>query len=338
MKNISNQEIIIIQKALEHLENNTGILASWNDTGPEELDGIITFEYNGFKYTAYVEAKKEVRNHQLPQLLRLKDQYYPLLVIADYIFPKIKEELRSEGIGYLETNGNVFFSQDNILLWLDGQKRILSDKAKSGRAFAKTGIKLVFNFLREETLINLTYREIANKTGIGFGNINFIMTDLKNQGFILKADKDTYKLTRKKELLNKWMEAYGIKLKPSLLIGKFRFLKNEDFFNWRSLPLKDKETRWGGEPAGDLLTNYLKPAELTLYTTEKRSELISHYRLVPDNNGNVIIYQKFWLDNDGYNDNFVPPLLIYVDLVNTGDRRCLETAKKIYDDCLQNKF
>ncbi len=53
--------------------------------------------------------------------------------------------------------------------------------------------------------------------------------------------------------------------------------------------------------------------------------------------GNVKAYQKFWM-YDEENNNIVPPLLAYADLINTNDRRCIETAQKIYDGLLQNKL
>jgi hypothetical protein len=133
------------------------------------------------------------------------------------------------------------------------------------------------------------------------------------------------------------MVAYEERLKPALKTGTFRFLKEEDFTNWKKLPTRKGKTFLGGEPAGDLFTNFLRPVELTLYTTETRNELIKNYRLVPDEKGNVKVYKKFW-QQDEVKDNVVPPLLIYADLVNTNDRRCMETAPKIYDEFLQNKL
>ena len=52
---------------------------------------------------------------------------------------------------------------------------------------------------------------------------------------------------------------------------------------------------------------------------------------------NVKIFKKFW-ENEDVNNNVVHPLLAYTDLINKGDRRCTETAQKIYDEYLQNKF
>ena len=118
------------------------------------------------------------------------------------------------------------------------------------------------------------------------------------------------------------------------MIGRFRNLNEQDFTNWKSLHLQENKTMWGSEPAADILTNYLRPAELTLYTIESRNELMKQYRLVPDEKGTVVAYKKFW--NTEVQGTTVPALLVYADLVNINDRRSLETAKKIYDEYIQN--
>ncbi len=273
----------------------------------------------------------------MPLIYKLAKNYAPLMVIADHIFPKIKEELRNHDIAYLEGNGNIWLKAEKALLWIDTNKTLPEEKEKINRAFTKTGLKVLFHFLLDENLINAPYREIAQKTEIALGNVNNILNGLREKGFLLKMNKENYKLTNKKELLNTWMTRYAEKLKPELEIGTFRFLKDEDFLNWKRLPIKPGKTWWGGEPAGDLLTNYLKPAVLTLYTVENKNELIRNYRLIPDPKGNVKAYIKFWNYNE-VTDKIVPPLLVYADLMNTGDHRCIETAQKIYNELFKEKF
>ncbi len=140
------------------------------------------------------------------------------------------------------------------------------------------------------------------------------------------------RLNNKTELLEKWMVAYQKRLKPALQIGTFRFLNSDDYVHWEKVALMKGKTHWGGEPAGDLLTQYLIPEILTLYTDETRNEIIKNYRLVPDKKGKVQVYKKFWNDID------VPPVLVYADLMNTGDGRCMEMAQKLYDEYLREKF
>jgi hypothetical protein len=327
--------------ALANLQRTAHIKGKWkpiainrHDNG---LDGQIEFtlEENLIKMNA--EVKNNLRTIHLPQIYKLAKNHAPLMVIADHIFPKIKEELRNHNIAYLEGNGNIWLKFGKALLWIDANKTLPEEKEKINRAFTKTGLKVVFDFLRDETLINAPYREIAQGAKIALGNVNYIINGLKEKGFVLKMNKHEYKLTNKKELLNVWMTKYAEKLKPELEIGTFRFLKNEDFLNWKKLPIEPEKTWWGGEPAGDIYTNYLKPAVFTLYTIENRNELIKNYRLIPDPKGNVKAYKKFWTYNE-INDKAVPPLLAYTDLMNTGDHRCIETAQKIYNEFFKEKF
>ena len=208
------------------------------------------------------------------------------MVVAVHLSPKIKEELRHNNIAYLEANGNIFLKNDETTLWVDANKPIQPDKKIGSRAFTKTGVRVLFQFLMDENWINKPYRQIAEQTGTGIGNITNIITGLKQDGFLLQITKNEYRLTNKLALLNKWIAAYDLRLKPTLKVGTFRFLKDEDFTNWRKLPLCNGKTWWGGEPAGDLFTDYLRPAELTLYTTETRNDLIKNYRLIPDEKGN----------------------------------------------------
>lgn len=52
-----------------------------------------------------------------------------------------------------------------------------------------------------------------------------------------------------------------------------------------------------------------------------------------DLEGNIKVFRQFWIDEQE-NTNSVHPLLAYADLMNKGDRRCTETAQKIYDEYL----
>ena len=331
----------IATTALENLQRTAQIKGKWKPIDHKrldnELDGQIELTYHENLIKLNAEVKNNLRTIHLPLIYKLAKDQAPLIIIADHIFPKIKEELRNHNIAYLEANGNIWLKFGKNLLWIDVNKTLPEEKEKINRAFTKTGLKVLFDFLRDETLTNVPYREIANRAEIALGNVNYILNGLKEKGFILKMNKDEYKLTNKKDLLNTWMIKYEEKLKPELEIGTFRFLKEEDFVNWKKLPIKQGKTWWGGEPAGNLFTDYLKPAVLTLYTLETRNELIKHYRLIPDPKGNVKVYKKFW-KYDEVNNNTVPPLLIYTDLMNTGDHRCIETAQKIYNELFTEKF
>ncbi len=320
------KETEIVSRAVEKLLKVAEIEATWKENATNEFDGIITFNMKDVKITLNALIKKELRKHQLNLLKELKNP----IIIAERIFPNIKRELRDKNVAYLEANGNIYLKTNNFFLWLETQKPVPTKKEKGNRAFTKTGLKVLFHFLVDEELVKLTYRQIANITDVALGNVNNIFNGLKETGFLLKLNKNEFILNNKKELLQKWATAYKETLQPTLEVGRFRFADEKNFIHWRNIQLQKGKTWWGGEPAGDLQTNYLRPGELTLYTTETRNELMKNYRLIPDPEGDVVVYKKFWNDELRNENDAVPLLLTYVDLVNTRDKRCLETAEMVY--------
>jgi len=328
----------IIHNALYNIRTKANIIGKWKDTADKSrIEGELKLEIENLTIRLFTDIKTEIRTIHLAKLEELAKEYHPFIVVAQRIFPKIKEELRNRNIAYLEANGNIYLKEKGMFLWIEANNPIEVKDKTTNRAFTKTGLKVVYQFLINEEWINYTYRQIAEQTNTGIGNVNNIFTGLKQEGYLLQLNKEHYKLENKKKLLEKWIMEYEKRLKPTLAMGTFRFLKEDDFYNWKKLQLQNGKTWWGGEPAGDVITNYLRPEELTIYTIETRGDLMKNYRLVPDINGNVKVFKKFW-ENDAVNNNVVHPLLAYTDLINKGDRRCTETAQKIYDEYLQDKF
>jgi hypothetical protein len=326
-----------LRDALEQLEAHTGVPGVITEPKTSDTDGLLTFRYDGRTQKTHLVVRRFVHPAQLADIQRLTERYAPLLVVAEHIQPKVKEWLRLGGVAYLESDGNLYYRGTGILLWIERQRKGTTKvtREKTGRAFTKTGLRLVFHLLQEPALLDLTYREIAKRTGVVFGNINVVFNDLKQQGFLLELERNRIALHHRQALLERWVVGYEEKLKPSLKLGTFRFLKEEDMLNWKRIELQHDKTWWGSEPAADLLTNRLKPGLFTLYTLETRQELMRNYRLLPDEKGPVTAYGKFW-QTEGADERVVPPLLVYTDLINTGDRRCMDNAKTVYEQYLQD--
>jgi hypothetical protein len=331
------KETEIVKIALENLLVHTGIKGEWKNSDLNEYDGNVILYFKNNNVQFFTQVRKELRQQQLSIIEEKAEIYSPFMVIAELIFPKIKEELRQQNIAYIESNGNIYVNNQTNYIWIETQKSNKQGKEKVNRAFTKTGLKLLFNILLCDELINLPYREIARLTGIAFANINYIINGLKEKGFIIQIDKKHIKLVNKTDLLRTWVDRYDERLKPDLHIGNFRFLDQEDFINWEKIALKPNVTLWGGEPAGYKLTKHLNPEILTIYTREDKTDLIKNYKLIPDAQGNVRIYRKFWpeIDNES---RTVPPLLVYADLINTYDKRNIETANLIYDEYIKTQY
>jgi len=330
---MNTKKINTIQTAIDNLKKTSGFKATWKDVTKGDIDGVLTIVINNKKLAFDAYVKTELRYHQLDAILNKTEK--PFIIIANKIFPKIKDYLREHRIAYLEANGNVFIDYKETYIWIDSNKPLQEQKVKTYRAFTKTGIKLVFLYMLDQEWLNRPYREVAENAGVGLGTVPVVITALKELGFLVPVD-ERMKLVRKEELINKWVEAYGEKLKPNIKLGNF-MLDIESIKDWKRIELGDANTMWGGEPAADLLTNYLNPEEFTLYTRQNIKELIKNYHLLPQENGQVAVYEKFWKFPMN-NQKTVPPLLVYADLINTGDNRCIETARIIYEQYLSKNI
>ncbi len=316
----------IVNTTIENLQRVAGIQAHWVQKGP--LDGEINLQVNGIDLNLLAEIKKELREYQLEQIERIHKKYDNLVIIAEHIFPKLKAHLRKIGIAYIETNGNLFIQTKQLFCFIDTQKKHFNRKKETNRAFTKTGLKVLFHFLQKKELVNKTQREIAQTTGVALGNIPQIINGLKKMGYLIPLNGKKHIWENRKELLEMWVNQYAIELKPKLHKNKYHL--RED---WQNIKLNTEITVWGGEPAADMLTNYLRPEKLTLYTKENNVILMKNYRLIPDENGELEVLEMFW-NNEELNKT-APPLLIYADLIIEGGKRNIETAQKIYNEFIQ---
>jgi len=311
-----------VYTALEALYRTTGIQAYFKPK--KTLDGGLEIVLNGHKYEFTIEVKRELRTHQLQQVEEYFHRYDNFLLIANRIFPKIKEEFRYKGIPYIEANGNIFLKKEGLFLFVDTQKTLDIEKGKGNRAFTKTGLKVVFYLLQHKDAIHLPQRELANLTNVALGNIPQVIEGLKETGYLIPLNNKTYVWENRKALLNRWIAEYATVLRPKLV--KERYTLKE---NWNELALDNHKTVWGGEPAADILTNHLRPEKFLIYTTENRMDLIRNYKLIPDKNGEVEVLEMFWKNKI---EKTAPKLLVYADLILEGGKRNKETAEKIYHE------
>lgn len=325
------KELDIFNNAIHNLEKDIPITWDWKTIAPNRdmgIDGELDITLNNKRILFMVEIKKDVKNHQILNILNYNKEFQNFLLVAEKLFPKVKEEFREHNINYLEGNGNVYINHNELFLYIDTNKTHKTKTYKGNRAFTKTGLKVIFHFLLNPQLINQTQRDIAKITNVALGNIPLIITGLLDTNFILKLNKNEYVINNYEELLNRWITEFEQTLRPTIFKQRFRFQnKNQD---WRELQLNTEKTVWGGEPAGDILTNHLRPEKFILYTIETVKELMFNYRLLPDDEGDVWTYDLFW--NTQFNKNTAPPALVYTELMIENDKRSKETANLILNE------
>ncbi len=294
-------------------------------------DRRIKMMMQGKALDYYAEIKTIVtKPHKLLLLMHKEKLNYPLLLVAKYVNAQMAEQLRLDGIEFIDTAGNAFINQPPIYIFLKGN-RPPEDvrKAPLKRAFKPAGLKIIYAFLCNPGFENKAYREIAAATDVALGTVGWIMKELKDIGFLLDMGKRGNKLTQRENLLQRWVTAYPEQLRAKLILGRYR----GEYGWWQQKKLDPLVAQWGGEVAAERLTHYLKPEVITIYTTAQQlNQLLIGNRLRKDPEGDVEILERFWKPAGKWQfEDMVHPILVYADLMATGNQRNIETAKMIYE-------
>ena len=237
---------------------------------------------------------------------------------------------------FADAAGNVYLEGPGLLVFVTG-RRPQADQVTphAGKAHTMTGLKVTFALLCDPLLADAPQRAIAVTAGVALGAVPAVLADLQQNGDLLVFGKRR-RLNATKRLLDEWALAYARRLRAKALQAIYVV---KDFDTWPQWQL-DAPALWGGEPAANLLVNYLRPGVLTIYADKLLPMLQARHAMrkvrLAEANGAVLEWRKpFWgaLPATARPDT-VNPVLVYADLLATGDARCIETAQMVYDEHL----
>ena len=305
-----------------------------------KADAELELRFGNQKARFWVEVKNEIREQNLPRILnQLMQNPIEWLLVCRYIPKPIKETLKNHGVNYLEAAGNCFIRKDGLFFYINDRAVTAERQTTEGKLWKQAGLKFLFGVLINPELLNTTYRQIAKETKVALGNIGPFIEELKQEGFLkegLKNNQQYLFIENREQLQQKWIELFNAVLKPKLKQGKFRFMDDNILNNWKDIP--NNHFYWGAEPAGALLTDFLRPEIFTIYTKENKTGIMKELRLIPDRNGNVEMMDVFWqtpmFDFQNGKNITVPPLLVYAELIKSLDSRNRETAERIKEKFL----
>jgi hypothetical protein len=162
------------------------------------------------------------------------------------------------------------------------------------------------------------------------------VADLQARGHLAGQGLGETRLLDAPRLADEWTLLYPVRLRPKLIRGRYTA---PDPAWWAKARVPHGRAVFGGEVAADRLTGHLKPARVTLYVWGAPDEVILANRLPPDERGAVEILEAFWkpLEEDVARQA-APPLLVYADLMATGDPRNLDVARLVRGRYLPGTF
>ncbi|MGB8960158.1 MAG: type IV toxin-antitoxin system AbiEi family antitoxin [Candidatus Aminicenantales bacterium] len=288
----------------------------------------IVYGKNKFSYQAEIKPRFSHAGRQL-MVMQKASANRPLLLVSDYVNPEMADRLVRDGIEFIDTGGNAFIDLGFLHIISKGNRPKNRAPLRSPRLFKPSGIKVVFELLSHPELTTGTIRDIAKKSGVSLGTAVGVIDELKSRLYLIEDKKGIRRLVRKKDLFEAWAVAYPEQLRPKITLGKYQ---GEPGW-WHEKALQPAWAQWGGEVAASRLTDYLFPQIITIYLkSERQTEFLLENKLRSDPQGNVEVLERFWPTDDQRQDlETVHPLLIYADLIATGNERDIQTARIIYD-------
>ncbi len=334
----------ILKAALQALKNY-GLTAEIDREQPllgrTRADALVRIGYGTHDPALYVvEVKRWLTPTNVGAVVaHLRTLGPNTLLITDYATPQVAEKLKELDVAFADAAGNAYLRGPNFLIWLTGRRQPDTQKpTRAGRAWQPTGLKLIFALLCNPDWIAFDYRKLAAQAGVANGTVGWVMRELVEQGFVIQARRRTIprRLHNRRKLLDRWVEIYTGTYRATTLLGRYQAEKPDW---WRTLDAGKYGIQIGGEPAGAILTDYLKPGIVTIYVNGLPGALMVDHRLRAAPDGNVEIRQRFWtFEYEWDHRDLTPPVLVYADLLATGDARCIETAQRVYDDYLARLF
>lgn len=341
---MTTQQERILDTAIVALQRTTGINARVHPVTigrHRATDAIIEVETDRYKHRFGAEVKT-VDRFATPAMLKVQGQalHDPPLLVAPYITREVAEHCRQLRLPFIDTAGNAYLEAAGLLVYVVGQARPVEPRQGNFRALNPAGLKLTFALLCRPRLLDDNYRNIATAAGVALGTVGADMKDLEARGFFnLETHPHLRKLLDPKRMLEEWVTHYPITLRPKLTLGRYR----ADPERLQHTALAPLNAYWGGEPAAEKLTRYLKPAHFTIYTGEPIANLVTAGRMRAEAGGNVEILETFWKFPTAHADKIdapdvVPPILAYADLLATNDGRNVEAARMIYEQQIEPAF
>jgi hypothetical protein len=342
MNHLAQTERRILDEAKEALETQTQgkvkVLRRPRGLFDQRFDAQVELELHGQKILLLTEIKNVDRRPALAQIkkqleMAIADQfpgYLPLLV-APYITEAMAEECRRIDLLFADTAGNLFVRTGTTLFYILGRPRP-DHMGREQKGLTPAGMKIIFALLCKPELAGMAYRQIGAAAQVALGAVGPVLQDLEMRGFLDRRGKGAATLERAEELLREWVIEYPAILRPKLNGRRYTADRNR----FLDLDLKPLGAYWGGEVAAERLTRYLKAEHLLVYTRGEVKDLLIQGRMRLAADGDAEILDAFWNPELDHTEKpLAPPLLVYADLMMTGDTRNLETAKMLYEQYLQ---
>jgi len=253
------------------------------------------------------------------------------MLFAPYVPQKIGQHLAAEGANYIDLEGNCRLRLgDRYIAAIEGRRP--ERKELEGRGLRAAGHQILFAILAKPDLLDEGVVRIGDLAGVGKTTAADTLEKLEREGF-LTTIKNRRRLVKPGALLDRWLVGYANVVRPRLLIGRYRTQdKDPEALEQRIEGVlgSDPEWAWGGGAAAMRLTQHYRGEATTLHVGRLHPDLPRQLRAQRDADGPLVLLEvPGRLAFDGVLPRTVHPLLIYTELLATGNERAREAALEL---------
>jgi hypothetical protein len=257
----------------------------------------------------------------------------PLLVLGAKITPRSADRLRKLGINYLDANGNAYFTFGTVHIDVRGRvgdpvASLHYEKPATLNLFSPKRAQVIFALISWPELVTAKLHEIAHSANASIPFVQKTIADLEAANFIelVGAGRMGRRLNNVDVLIDGWIAAFSAGLASETNTRSFR-----GDFDLTYLDHDGSVVYVSGEAVADWIQRH---TTWTLYCDAiPREAAAAGNWMARSSEPNIFVRPPFWNEPTALPGLFpgrvrnAPPLLVYADLMTSGDSRQRQAAK-----------
>jgi len=261
------------------------------------------------------------------------------ILFSEYITAEMANYLDSEGINFIDLAGNCRFVLGNeIYVFRTGNTPVKT--AEPPRGISRQALSIIFALLVDPKIVNLSVREIAFKAGVSKSTVANWLYSFENEGIIGKT-KQGFGIIEKEALWKRWFEGYPTVVLPEIFIGTYMTPYDDPLERDKRitsiLNKYDREWAMGGLTASWKFVKHYKGENSTFHISKVSHEFLREIKAIPSKDGHLTLLEPMGLiAMRSELPHVAHPLLVYTQLITSGDNRAMESAQLIFEKYLMD--
>ena len=255
------------------------------------------------------------------------------MVFAPFVSRPAAAKLAELGLAFIDRAGNLRLALgDKAFASIEGRSPVRAPEVTRG--WRAPGLLAAFAYLAHPEWLDAPVRDVANAVGVSKNAAADTRRRLIAEKFVVET-REGRKLVDPRRLRERWVAGFADVLWPHLLLGRFRTADpSPQALEERLETVLGKSLRWawGGGAAAERLVPHFRGSDTTVWTEELPRELPPELRAIPDRDGPLVFLRAPGpLVFEGTVPRTAHPLLVWAELLATGNERAAETASLIFE-------